>query len=95
MTSARWDAEESRWHLVTSTGDEYVAQFLVSGIGALHIDAVLGRASGQEHVFARQVSQRGGEVYCELAGDRVKMGGDAVLYLKGEIYVSEQASAAA
>ncbi|MFD1050480.1 flavin-containing monooxygenase, partial [Kibdelosporangium lantanae] len=37
MTSARWDAEEGRWHLFTRSGDEYVAQFLVSGIGALHI----------------------------------------------------------
>jgi cation diffusion facilitator CzcD-associated flavoprotein CzcO len=37
MTGARWDAEEGRWHLSTRSGDEYVAQFLVSGIGALHI----------------------------------------------------------
>jgi cation diffusion facilitator CzcD-associated flavoprotein CzcO len=37
MTSARWDAEDNRWHLLARNGDEYVAQFLVSGIGALHI----------------------------------------------------------
>src|SRR3954466_6505905 len=37
MTGARWDAEEGRWHLSTRSGDEYVARFLVSGIGALHI----------------------------------------------------------
>jgi hypothetical protein len=38
-------------------------------------------------MFARQVSARGGELFCELIGDRVKIGGNAVLYLKGEIYV--------
>jgi cation diffusion facilitator CzcD-associated flavoprotein CzcO len=37
MTSARWDADDNRWHLLARNGDEYVAQFLVSGIGALHI----------------------------------------------------------
>jgi cation diffusion facilitator CzcD-associated flavoprotein CzcO len=40
MTSARWDAEENRWHLHARNGDEYVAQFLVSGIGALHIPQI-------------------------------------------------------
>ncbi|MEV4312708.1 NAD(P)/FAD-dependent oxidoreductase [Actinocrispum sp. NPDC049592] len=37
MVSARWDDDEGRWHLHASNGDEYVARFLVSGIGALHI----------------------------------------------------------
>lgn len=36
-------------------------------------------------LHARQVSPRGGELWCELAGDRVKIAGDAVLYLRGEI----------
>jgi PhzF family phenazine biosynthesis protein len=36
---------------------------------------------------ARQVSARGGELWCELAGDRVKIAGHAVLYLRGEIEV--------
>lgn len=36
---------------------------------------------------ARQVSTRGGELWCELAGDRVKIAGHAVLYLRGEIEV--------
>lgn len=36
-------------------------------------------------MFARQVSKRGGELYCELVGERVRVGGKAVLYLKGEI----------
>ena len=41
---------------------------------------------GKTELFARQVSARGGELFCELKGDRVKIGGNAVLYLKGEIY---------
>ncbi len=42
---------------------------------------------GKGKLYARQLSQRGGELFCELAGNRVKIGGNAVLYMKGEIYV--------
>jgi PhzF family phenazine biosynthesis protein len=42
---------------------------------------------GKEKLHARQLSSRGGDLYCELRGERVKIGGHAVLYLKGEIYV--------
>ena len=35
-----WDAEEMRWHLFTTDGQEYVAQFVVSAIGALHIPSI-------------------------------------------------------
>jgi len=38
-------------------------------------------------MFARQISRRGGELYCELAGDRVRIGGKAVLFLRGEISI--------
>lgn len=37
VAGARWDADEQRWHVATATGAEYVARFLVAGIGALHI----------------------------------------------------------
>ncbi|RSM89483.1 NAD(P)/FAD-dependent oxidoreductase [Kibdelosporangium aridum] len=40
MVGAHWDAEESRWHLLARNGDEYVAKFVVSGIGALHIPRI-------------------------------------------------------
>jgi len=36
VTGARWDADECRWHVTTDHG-EYVARFLVAGVGALHI----------------------------------------------------------
>ena len=32
-----WDDDEYRWHVFTTDGREYVAQFLVSGAGALHV----------------------------------------------------------
>jgi len=42
---------------------------------------------GKEKLYARQLSKRGGELFCELHGERVKIGGSAALYLKGEIYI--------
>ncbi len=37
VSRAHWDDSEYRWHVFTESGDEYVAQFLISGAGALHI----------------------------------------------------------
>ncbi len=34
---AHWDDDDMRWHVYTDDGGEYVAQFLISGAGALHI----------------------------------------------------------
>ena len=42
---------------------------------------------GRTRLSARQVSARGGDLTCELAGDRVRIGGKAVLYLEGAIAV--------
>ena len=36
---------------------------------------------------AKQLSKRGGDVYCEQKGERVIMGGKCVFYLKGEIEI--------
>jgi len=38
-------------------------------------------------LHCRQLSARGGELHCELKGDRVLMSGNCVLYLRGEIEV--------
>ena len=40
---------------------------------------------GKKKLHARQLSARGGELFCEDLGDRVKIAGNASLYLKGEI----------
>ena len=57
--------------------------------GAIHCSLIPYWAEelGKEKLFARQVSKRGGELFCELAGDRVRIGGNSSLYMKGEIYV--------
>jgi PhzF family phenazine biosynthesis protein len=42
---------------------------------------------GKTALSARQVSARGGELRCELQGERVRISGRAVLYLEGQITV--------
>ncbi len=42
---------------------------------------------GKAKLHARQVSRRGGELWCELDGDRVRMAGHGVGYLRGSIRV--------
>jgi predicted PhzF superfamily epimerase YddE/YHI9 len=67
--------------------------------GAIHCSLIphWSKELGKDKLFAKQLSARGGELFCEMAGDRVKIGGNASLYMKGEIYVdsAEQKSSAA
>lgn len=42
---------------------------------------------GKTKLFCQQLSPRGGDLLCELAGDRVLMSGKCVLFLQGEINV--------
>jgi PhzF family phenazine biosynthesis protein len=87
--------------IVTAKGDssDFVSRFFAPSMG-VNEDPVTGSSHcnlipfwaerlGKEELFARQVSPRGGELFCELAGERVKIGGKAVLYLKGEIYIKK------
>jgi len=37
---AHWDDDELRWHVFTKDGHEFVAQFVVSGVGGLHIPLI-------------------------------------------------------
>jgi cation diffusion facilitator CzcD-associated flavoprotein CzcO len=37
---AHWDEQDSRWHVFDKSGQEFVAQFLVSGAGGLHIPSI-------------------------------------------------------
>lgn len=85
--------------IVTAVGDDcdFASRIFAPRIGipedpvtgAIHCSLIPYWAEqlGKEKLFARQVSQRGGELYCEHSGDRVKIGGQAVTYLKGEIHV--------
>ena len=85
--------------IVTAKGDssDFVSRFFAPEVGVFE-DPVTGSSHcnlipfwaeklGKTEMFARQISARGGGLFCELRGDRVKIGGNAVLYLKGEIYV--------
>jgi PhzF family phenazine biosynthesis protein len=42
---------------------------------------------GKTSLHARQVSERGGELWCEVSGSRVTLKGNAVLTLRGELLV--------
>ena len=85
--------------IVTAKGEtsDFVSRFFAPEVGVFE-DPVTGSAHcnlipywaeklGKKEMFAKQISKRGGELFCKLKGDRVKIGGNAVLYLKGEISV--------
>lgn len=85
--------------VITAKGEtcDFVSRFFGPAVG-VDEDPVTGSSHcrlipywseklGKTKLFARQISKRGGEIYCELIGDRVKIGGNAMLYMKGEIYV--------
>lgn len=74
---------------------DFVSRFFVPGAG-VNEDPATGSSHctltpywaarlGRTKLHTRQLSARGGEFWCELAGDRVKIAGHAVLYLRGEI----------
>jgi PhzF family phenazine biosynthesis protein len=76
-------------------GVDFVSRYFAPALGVPE-DPVTGSAHctltpywaerlGRQTLTARQISQRGGELRCELAGDRVRMSGQAVLYLEGAI----------
>jgi PhzF family phenazine biosynthesis protein len=88
--------------IVTAPGDDsdFVSRMFAPRIGipedpvtgAIHCSLIPYWAErlSKNTLFARQVSARGGELFCENVGDRVKIGGQAALYMKGEIYIEEQ-----
>ncbi len=62
-----------------------VAEDPVTGSAHCTLIPFWAQRLGQARLHARQVSARGGELFCELRGDRVGIAGHAVLYLRGEI----------
>jgi PhzF family phenazine biosynthesis protein len=78
-------------------GIDFVSRFFAPSVG-IDEDPVTGSAHtvlvpywaerlAKRQLEARQLSQRGGALSCEFAGDRVVMAGKAVLYLEGWITV--------
>jgi len=57
----------------------------VCGSGHCHIIPFWAERLGKNDLVAYQASSRGGTLYCEYQGDRVKMSGKAVLYSTADI----------
>lgn len=83
--------------MVTAQGDEvdFVSRFFAPAMG-VNEDPVTGSAHckltplwaqrlGKRQLRARQLSERGGELFCEWAGERVLITGQATKYLQGTI----------
>ena len=90
---------ERRDIIVSAAGEkcDFVSRFFAPHLG-IQEDPVTGSAHcvlvpywakrlGKKRLHARQVSKRGGELFCEDRGDRVTIGGKAVLYLEGVITI--------
>lgn len=58
----------------------------VCGSGHCHIVPYWAKILGKDDIFAYQASARGGQLYCTMQGDRVKLAGRAALYAESEIY---------
>ncbi len=94
----RLAAVSARGVMVTSPGappHDFVSRFFAPAAG-IDEDPVTGSAHctlgpfwgarlGKTRLLGRQASPRGGEVRVSLAGDRVRLGGQAVTILRGEI----------
>jgi PhzF family phenazine biosynthesis protein len=87
---------DARGVIITAPSTEYdfVSRFFAPKFG-IDEDPVTGSAHciltpywakrlNKSTLQARQLSKRGGEVMCELKGERVSIAGRAVLYLQGE-----------
>lgn len=59
----------------------------VTGAAHCQLTPYWARRLGKPHLHARQVSKRGGELWCEDRGERVTLAGHAVGYLRGKIEV--------
>ncbi|NRB39659.1 MAG: PhzF family phenazine biosynthesis protein [Pseudomonadales bacterium] len=86
--------------IITAEGEnsDFVSRFFAPNFG-IDEDAVTGSAHtqlapywaqvlGKNTLTARQLSRRGGELYCELKDQRVLISGSAALYMQGSIHVA-------
>ncbi|MEO6453824.1 MAG: PhzF family phenazine biosynthesis protein [Ginsengibacter sp.] len=83
--------------IITAPGKnaDFVSRFFAP-VAGVDEDPVTGSAHSQlipfwseklnkQKLFALQLSKRGGKLWCEQNDDRVKIGGNCVYYMKGEI----------
>ena len=91
------DKVDARGVIVSAKGEDvdFVSRFFAPQSG-INEDPVTGSAHttltpywskvlGKKVLFAKQLSQRSGNLICEDLGERVKISGKAVFYLEGEI----------
>ncbi len=96
---ARLSQVPSRGVIVSSPGREadFVSRFFApqSGIpedpvtGSAHttLTPYWSKKLAKQDLRAQQISKRGGELMCKALGERVEIGGRAVTYLVGEIFL--------
>lgn len=85
--------------IVTASGSnvDFVSRFFAPAVG-VDEDPVTGSAHtmltpywsrklGKKELIGRQISSRGGTVYCKNKNDRVELGGTACTFLQGEITI--------
>ncbi len=90
---------DRRGVIVTAEGNQvdFVSRFFAPRFG-VNEDPVTGSAHcaltpywakklGKKNLIARQISKRGGELFCKDQGDRVVIAGKAVLYMEGHIKI--------
>ncbi len=85
--------------IITANGNsvDFVSRFFAPDVG-IDEDPVTGYAHtllvplwakklNKNKLHALQISKRGGELFCEFLNERVKISGNAALYLEGEINI--------
>lgn len=86
--------------IITAKGSQnvdFVSRFFAP-VAGIDEDPVTGSAHsqlipfwaeklGKKKMFAKQLSRRGGDLWCGLWGDRVTIAGQCVFYMKGEIQI--------
>jgi len=91
---------DARGIIVTAKGNkvDFVSRFFAPGVG-IDEDPVTGSAHttlvpfwsarlNKKELTVLQLSERGGQLWCSLSGERVLISGKAVTYLRGEIEVN-------
>lgn len=97
---AKLERVDCRGVIVTAKGDksDFVSRFFGPRVGVPE-DPVTGSAHcvlvpywagrlKKNILHAFQISKRGGELFCENLGQRVRISGRAVMYMQGEIIIS-------
>lgn len=59
----------------------------VTGSSHCQLTPYWSKQLGKTKLQARQISKRGGSIFCELKGERVLLSGQAVTFMEGEIHI--------